>query len=152
METWKEVPGQEKYLVSNLGRVAKISQMKPPTGALPYYVHNIPDGNGGRVNCYRHDWVLAAFVGPKPEGAVVRHLNDVPTDNRLENLAYGTRAENQQDAIKNGRNYWRNQTKCRNGHGYPEDREPGTFARCLECLRERNDKRNAKRRAERAAR
>ncbi len=129
METWKEVPGQEKYLVSNLGRVAKISQMKPPTGALPYYVHNIPDGNGGRVNCYRHDWVLAAFVGPKPEGAVVRHLNDVPTDNRLENLAYGTRSENQLD--------WRKArytplTVCKIGHVLAE---VGTYAgnRCRKC-------------------
>lgn len=129
METWKEVPGYEQYLVSDSGRVAKISQMKPPTGALPYYVHNIPDGNGGRVNCYRHDWVLAAFVGPKPEGAVVRHLNDVPTDNRLENLAYGTRSENQFD--------WRNArytplTVCKRGHVLAE---VGTYEgnRCRKC-------------------
>lgn len=129
METWKEVPGYEQYLVSDSGRVAKISQMKPPTGALPYYVHSIPDGNGGRVNCYRHDWVLAAFVGPKPEGAVVRHLNDVPTDNRLENLAYGTRSENQLD--------WRKArytplTVCKRGHVLAE---VGTYEgnRCRKC-------------------
>ena len=129
METWKEVPGHEQYLVSDLGRVAKISQMKAPTGALPYFVHNIPDGAGKRVNCYRHDWVLAAFVGPKPEGAVVRHLNDVPTDNRLENLVYGTRSENQLD--------WRNArytplTVCKRGHVLSE---VGTYAgnRCRKC-------------------
>jgi hypothetical protein len=129
METWKEVPGYEQYLVSDSGRVAKISQMKLPTEAQPYYVHNIPDGNGGRVNCYRHDWVLAAFVGPKPEGAVVRHLNDVPTDNRLENLAYGTRSENQFD--------WRNArytplTVCKRGHVLAE---VGTYEgnRCRKC-------------------
>ena len=129
MEPWKEVQGYEKYLVSDKGRVAKISQMKPPTGALPYFVHNIPDDTGKRVNCYRHDWVLAAFVGPKPKGSVVRHLNDIPTDNRLENLAYGTYSENQLD--------WRNAryiplTVCKRGHVLAE---VGTYEgnRCRKC-------------------
>jgi hypothetical protein len=47
--------------------------------------------------------VLEAFVGPCPEGHEGRHLNCVHTDNRLANLAYGTRAVNRQDSRKAGR-------------------------------------------------
>ena len=32
--------------------------------------------------------VLTAFIGPKPPGAVARHLNGDKTDNRLENLSW----------------------------------------------------------------
>ena len=37
---------------------------------------------------------MEAFVGPRPEGNEVLHLNGNPSDNRLENLKYGTRREN----------------------------------------------------------
>ncbi len=47
--------------------------------------------------------VLEAFVGPMPSGNVVRHLNDVKDDNRLENLAYGTVSDNAEDARRNGK-------------------------------------------------
>lgn len=47
--------------------------------------------------------VLAAFHGPRPEGTEARHLNDDKTDNRPQNLAWGTRAENVADSIRNGR-------------------------------------------------
>lgn len=46
-----------------------------------------------------HQLVLEAFVGPRPkakQGSLidVLHINGDPTDNRLENLKYGTRGEN----------------------------------------------------------
>jgi DNA-binding NarL/FixJ family response regulator len=41
--------------------------------------------------------VLAAFVGPYPVGAEIRHLNGTPNDNRLKNLEYSTRSRNGQD-------------------------------------------------------
>ncbi len=65
------------------------------------------------VNLYReknkpesfmvHILMARAFVGPCPEGQEVRHLNDVKTDNRLENLCYGTPADNYADSIRNGK-------------------------------------------------
>lgn len=44
-----------------------------------------------------HSLVLEVFVGPRPHGMVGRHLNDIPTDNRLENLAWGTQKQNCQE-------------------------------------------------------
>lgn len=51
-----------------------------------------------------HAIVADAFVGPRPfPGAVVRHLNDNKLDNRADNLAWGSHAQNLRDAVENGR-------------------------------------------------
>lgn len=43
---------------------------------------------------------VLAFVGPRPAGcAGARHLNGIQTDNRLENLAWGTAAENSAGSV-----------------------------------------------------
>ena len=57
---------------------------------------------GRRETWFVHHLVLMAFVGPKPfPEAQGRHLNDIKSDNRLENLAWGTQSENMQDLIRN---------------------------------------------------
>ena len=53
-----------------------------------------------------HQLVMRAFVGEPPEGMEVRHLNGDPTDNRLENLKYGSRTENILDVFYQGKR-WR---------------------------------------------
>ncbi len=50
-----------------------------------------------------HKIVLEAFVGPRPAGMQCRHLNGNNTDNRLENLAWGTAKENAADKAAHGR-------------------------------------------------
>lgn len=47
-----------------------------------------------------HRLVLETYIGSCPEGMECRHLNGLLTDNRLENLIWGTRSENMQDAIR----------------------------------------------------
>lgn len=49
-----------------------------------------------------HRLVYEAFVGSIPQDAQVRHLNDDPHDNRVENLAIGTPMQNVADRILNG--------------------------------------------------
>lgn len=52
----------------------------------------------GRVQMFRvHRLVLLAFVGPCPDGMEARHLNGIKTDNRADNLAWGTPEQNRQD-------------------------------------------------------
>lgn len=47
--------------------------------------------------------VLIAWVGPRPPGMECRHLNGDRTDSRLENLSWGTKAENEEDRRRHGK-------------------------------------------------
>ena len=49
-----------------------------------------------------HRLVLFTFVRPALPGEESRHLNGKPGDNRLANLQWGTRSENQQDRVAHG--------------------------------------------------
>jgi hypothetical protein len=47
---------------------------------------------------YVHELISLAFLGPRPSPkAEIRHLNGDPSDNRPENLSYGSRSRNTQD-------------------------------------------------------
>lgn len=72
--------------------------LKPYVAERSEYQHVLIGGRKLRV----HHAVLLAFVGPRPEGAVARHLNDVASDNRVENLAWGTIVENAGDRHRRG--------------------------------------------------
>lgn len=72
----------------------------------------IPDKDGyHRVNLYNETGmnvsrvatqILILFVGRRPFDMECRHLNGIPGDNRLENLKWGTTAENAQDRVAHG--------------------------------------------------
>lgn len=50
-----------------------------------------------------HILMLEVFVGSRPPGMYALHKNDIRTDNRLENLYWGTKRDNARDAITNRR-------------------------------------------------
>jgi hypothetical protein len=50
-----------------------------------------------------HLIVAYAWHGPPKPGQICRHLDDNPNNFDSDNLAWGTHAENMQDAIRNGR-------------------------------------------------
>lgn len=56
----------------------------------------------GRKQEFVHYLILLAFVGPKPLGSEGLHKNDIKTDNRLDNLKWGTHFENMQNRHQNG--------------------------------------------------
>ena len=59
--------------------------------------------SGGRpVTHFVHTLVCEAFHGARPPGGVTRHLNGVPSDNRAENLAWGTVQDNIDDRDAHG--------------------------------------------------
>lgn len=73
---------------------------------------------GKRTNRPVHQLVVLAFIGPRPEGMEVRHLNGIRSDNRLENLMYGTKKENMADRALHGNDHEANKIHCPSGHPY----------------------------------
>lgn len=130
MEIWKDIPGYEgQYQASTLGRIRsvdrQITQMgrfgKPFTRTMKGRVlrpgrycksgHVSVTLGKGAFGKPVHQLVMLTFVGPPPMGMEVRHLNGDPTDNRLCNLAYGTRSENILDVYRIGKR-WRKLSKA----------------------------------------
>ena len=98
----REIPGYEGvYSVDRIGNVWRVGGWGT---SEPRKLKNILNNNGyhsvmlSKNNKQKrmqvHRLVAMAFIGPPPEKADVCHLNHVRTDNRLENLCYGTRSEN----------------------------------------------------------
>lgn len=50
-----------------------------------------------------HQLVAETWHGPKPEGMGALHRNGIHSDNRPENLYWGTPAQNHWDAVRHGR-------------------------------------------------
>ena len=105
--TWNPVPNFEGYYASADGFILSkrshqprvMIQMKQKDGHLYVYLY---DGFGNQKKMYVHRLVLMSWIGMPKEGQECRHLNDDPSDNRLENLAWGTRLENVEDKRRNG--------------------------------------------------
>ena len=106
VEVWLPIPDFHGYEVSDLGRVKSKKRkreiiLKPSLRIWGYYRASLAkDGKMHQILVGR--LVLLAFVGPCPDGQETRHLNGIRADNRLSNLAWGTRIENAQDKRQHG--------------------------------------------------
>lgn len=107
MSRTKSIPGFSGYRVDTEGNVyGKRGQCMSKVNSHDGYVRvGIFNNDGIRKTIKIHRLVLLAFVGPCPDGCEGRHLNGDGRDNRLENLAWGTRAENGTDKRSHGRSY-----------------------------------------------
>ena len=106
-ETWRPVVGYEgDYEVSNFGSVVSLKrgnreEMAPLRQASGHLGVSLCR-SGVKVRHRIHRLVLAAFVGPCPDGMEVRHLDGDPANNYVGNLTYGTASENRADAYRHG--------------------------------------------------
>lgn len=110
------------------------------------------------VNVRVHRFVCETFHGLAPNPtSVVRHLNGTQTDNRPENLCWGTPSENQYDRVRHGTHHRANQTECIHGHAFTEENtlrrpdRPG-MRECITCKKTKDAERHARNRRERQAR
>ena len=119
------VPGFPGYWATSDGRIysERTSQfMTPSPHPAGHMTVSAVREDGKRTGIKVHHMVAAAFHGPRPKGKVVRHLNGKPSDNRAENLAYGTPSENQLDSVRHGTHFMASKTHCPAGHEYtPEN-------------------------------
>lgn len=113
-EVWKTVPSYPGLLASSLGRVClPIRRYPMPNGAMrrtypkPTFGVKVTAAKTASCQYMRirsrhfgnikiHRAVCEAFHGPAPSPKhIVLHVNEDGTDNRPENLKWGTRKENQ---------------------------------------------------------
>lgn len=107
-EIWLPIKGFESgYKISSFGNVLSL-KTKPPRVLSPGinpnrgYWHVALSKNGVIKNVFHHRLVAEHFI-PNPERKKeVNHKNGVKTDNRVENLEWATRAENNRHAFDTG--------------------------------------------------
>ena len=117
-EVWKDITGYEGlYQVSDLGRVRSLD--KTVNNSRGYYFKEGKNlktikGNDNRqyvnlsvrgiVKRYSiHSLVALAFIGERPEGYHVCHLNGDSLDNRLSNIRYDIASQNEIDKYRYGK-------------------------------------------------
>lgn len=113
MEKWTSIIDYPNYEVSNMGNVRHIkgnvlrpfdrgkNGPKPQRGYLT--VHLCSKGKKGFDNHSVHSLVMRYFLGPRPIGNVINHINGIRWDNRLENLEYCTQSYNRKQDFILGR-------------------------------------------------
>jgi len=107
-EEWRDIEGYEGYQASNQGNIRHLVDGEWITpnrymgnGQGKYEKIYIAGKNHGTAQVSH--LVAAAFIGLRPPHAVVRHKNDDWSDNRSENLVYGSQSDNMNDAKANGK-------------------------------------------------
>lgn len=122
-ETWRPVPGFPGYQVSSLGTIYSNRQggreLRPARNAGGY-PHVSLRRDGERHHRYVHQLVAEVFIGPRPVGMEVRHLDGDRLNNSADNLQYGTAAENAQDRVRHGTDQNVRKTECHRGHPFDE--------------------------------
>lgn len=93
---WKPVVGYEnEYLVSNCGKVWSMrnNRLLTPKITAAGYLRVGLSVDGKRKDFHVHRLVALAFIPNPLEKPTVNHINEIKTDNRVENLAWATMAE-----------------------------------------------------------
>ena len=162
-ERWLPIPDWEGlYEVSDMGHVRSVDRwvyahygpvgnyegrfrrgktLKATVDSKGYPYVTLCRGQEDRQRIGVHALVMRAFVGPRPDGMEVRHLDGNSSDPKLLNLAYGTRSENAQDALRHGTNHQAKKTHCKFGHPLSGDnlyvwsgrKRSGTWRQCRKC-------------------
>jgi hypothetical protein len=137
-EEWRTAP-DERYQVSSHGRIKGPRGIRklftdPKSGHQRFVLYI--DGVAHTIQA--HTWVALVFIGPKPGGTEVRHLDGDPANNHFTNLAWGTRSENMLDRVAHGMHHQKSKTKCKRGHDYTEENtyiNPRGERSCRTCNR-----------------
>lgn len=104
-ELWKQYRGFPEYWVSTHGRVWSDYEQwfiygspNPESGYIDFSLKR----NGVRYHRTLHRMLGEMFIQNPNNLPLVRHLDDIPDHNWLENLYWGSTEDNMQDCIRNG--------------------------------------------------
>lgn len=161
MTEWRPIPGFPIYEASDEGQIrrARVLRMgpqnrnplSPARHHRGYLQVTLTREDGKRVSVHVQRLIAAAFHGAPEAGAQARHLDGNPTNNRAENLKWGTASENTRDQVRHGthRSTRRGAAAvCANGHERtPENVRVRRSGRrdCITCIREQNRQQYLKR-------
>ena len=108
----KPIPGFACYYADDFGTIwsahpsrwghVKWRPMRTHTGRDGYLDAHVTRTDGAKKNKPVHVLVGLAFLGERPRGFVVRHLDGNKLNNLPANLAYGTSKQNMADARLHG--------------------------------------------------
>lgn len=105
-EICKPIPGYSNYEVSNWGRIfivkngTRIEKLPKPCSGREQYPSIQLWNQGQKKKICVHNLVAKVFLGEIPDGYVVDHINNNPSDNYVTNLQIVTVAENGKKAAK----------------------------------------------------
>lgn len=137
------------YKVSDDGRVYSMysNRLLKPSTLSSGHIRVVVDRSHRTV----HALMAEAFIGPRAEGQEVRHLNGNPSDNRIDNLVYGSKSDNAYDSIDHGTHFNAGKTHCKRGHPFDAANTIRTAGgrQCRKCRSSINLKYNLRKRAER---
>lgn len=92
-----------QYSITRDGRLFRTGTRKELKGRLDQGYREFHLRSRGRERfANAHALVLETYVGPRPDGFVCRHLNGIRTDNRVENLQWGSQKDNCGDTALHG--------------------------------------------------
>lgn len=100
-EIWKASRFNPNYQVSNLGNIRYCYSLKPVKDKQNYGYIKLWN-NKKCVRVAIHKMIADAFLGERPQGLEIRHLDGNPENNSVDNLKYGTTSENAKDKIIHG--------------------------------------------------
>lgn len=108
---WRQVEGSEHYLVSNTGLVKRAQCGSQGTPLKPMMVG--AKGNKYPAVCLCagpvqkvvkvHVLVLKTFVCDRPPGAIACHIDGDRTNNNVNNLYWGSWADNARDRVRHNK-------------------------------------------------
>lgn len=97
-ETWKVFPLDDRFFISDAGRVRGprvMLKLQHDKDGYPIFIAWRGTRDAKTYKLHKvHRAVLQTFVGEIPEGMQVNHINGVKHDNRLENLELVTASGN----------------------------------------------------------
>lgn len=116
-EVWKTIPSFPAYSASSFGRIRRDAltyggggSVRRPSGALkqralPYGHRQVTISTGNKPKTLLVHRLVAETFLPAPEDGqdCVCHRDDNPSNNRPENLFWGSKADNSADMVRKGR-------------------------------------------------